>query len=168
MTKQIEPLSYIEKISENPFHSREIAAAELMEEAAEKLQEALKASSHTLETMAQELSVSVERIREVVSGEADILVSTLARYLKTLNQEIEFSFKKLYNASDDLPEIEVYAEADGLKMKYTLEHPLPDAHEVGRTFLGRLAPTSAQMSIISDFRATERRRESRTELNGKF
>ncbi|WP_336653179.1 MULTISPECIES: hypothetical protein [unclassified Leucobacter] len=140
MTKQIESASFIDLITEDPFHAREVAAADLVEDATEKLQRAFRGSEASVESLAQALHVSVERVREVISGESDLLISTFARYLKALGREVSFSFKDESASHRPGPwvNIRVYAESDGAVRRLTLESHDDGFPIIEKTYIGRL------------------------------
>lgn len=148
MTNHVQTMSYIELLSEDPFDAREIAAAELLEEVADRLQEAFQSSSQTLTSLADALSVSAERVQEVISGEADILVSTLGRYLKAMGEELSLSFKRHEEQSHVDGHIDVYAESGDNLIKFTLEHKVAGAPTNAKTYIGVLDSRMARLAVV--------------------
>lgn len=83
MTKNLEHhLSLAELESKTPEGARELAAAELMVRASTLLSKAFEQSGLTQRQLAESLGVTESRVSQILHGDGNVRLSTLARYLR--------------------------------------------------------------------------------------
>ncbi|MFZ1382625.1 MAG: helix-turn-helix transcriptional regulator [Scrofimicrobium sp.] len=102
MTKEIVSKTVGEVLADSKAGPRERSAARATIRAVSLLQEALSASGRTQHELAKELGVSDGRVSQVLKGDGNIYVTTLARYLRAMGYELDLAASA---ADEALPQI---------------------------------------------------------------
>lgn len=93
--------SLLEEIEADPGASRELAAAGLARRVLEALNSALEESETAASTLASELGVSQSAVSQVLNGDGNLRIYTLARYLRALG--LEATIELVPAGSADVP-----------------------------------------------------------------
>lgn len=102
MTGEIEQLPIAGKLACEPLVLREKSVARATNRVVGLLHEALEASGLSQRDLAAALDVSEGRVSQVVGGDGNVYLSTLARYLRAMGYELLVQAEA---TSHDLPEI---------------------------------------------------------------
>ncbi|WP_162622949.1 helix-turn-helix domain-containing protein [Microbacterium suaedae] len=99
MTSAIEDRATLGELEERTAEGRrEMAAARVMVHAAQSLSRAFELSGRTQKDLAHELGVSEGRVSQVLHGDGNVRLSTLARYLRAMGYVVELQVNPADNA----------------------------------------------------------------------
>ena len=80
--------SFLEDLEHSPFVARELAASQLTNDALVLLQTALTKTGTSQKELADLLGIGESRVSQVLNGDGNIKLTTLARYLKALGYTV--------------------------------------------------------------------------------
>jgi predicted XRE-type DNA-binding protein len=85
MTKESKAsLSLFDDLGASPLGARELAASQLTNDALVLLQTALSSTGITQKQLAEKLGIGESRVSQVVNGDGNVKLTTLARYMRAL------------------------------------------------------------------------------------
>jgi predicted XRE-type DNA-binding protein len=92
MTKESKAaLSLFDDLGATPLGARELAASQLTNDALVLLQTALASTGVTQKQLAEKLGIGESRVSQVVNGDGNIKLTTLARYMRALGYAVTVS-----------------------------------------------------------------------------
>jgi transcriptional regulator with XRE-family HTH domain len=96
-------MSLIEREMSTPEGRRELAAAAGIADAADLLLECFEASGLTQERLAQLLGLTPGRVSQVLHGDGNVKVATLARFLSAMGRELQLGAQLPTDDSEEQP-----------------------------------------------------------------
>lgn len=84
-------LPLFEEVGLSPKVSRELAASQLTNDALVLLQTALSSTGVTQKQLADKLGIGESRVSQVINGDGNIKLTTLARYMRALGYAVTVS-----------------------------------------------------------------------------
>jgi hypothetical protein len=92
MTKESKAaLSLFDYLGASPLGARELAASQLTNDALILLQTALSSTGVTQKQLADTLGIGESRVSQVINGDGNIKLTTLARYMRALGYAVTVS-----------------------------------------------------------------------------
>lgn len=92
MTKESKAaLSLFDDLGASPLGARELAASQLTNDALVLLQTALSSTGVTQKQLADTLGIGESRVSQVINGDGNIKLTTLARYMRALGYAVTVS-----------------------------------------------------------------------------
>jgi predicted XRE-type DNA-binding protein len=92
MTKESKAaLSLFDDLGASPLGARELAASQLTNDALILLQTALSSTGVTQKQLADTLGIGESRVSQVINGDGNIKLTTLARYMRALGYAVTVS-----------------------------------------------------------------------------
>jgi predicted XRE-type DNA-binding protein len=92
MTKESQAaLSLFDDLGASPQGARELAASQLTNDALVLLQTALSSTGVTQKQLAEKLGIGESRVSQVINGDGNIKLTTLARYMRALGYAVTVS-----------------------------------------------------------------------------
>lgn len=94
----------VEELEEDPRTSGELAAARLASTVGALMEQVGEATSESVEDIAAVMSVSAERVTQILAGDGNVRIATLARFLHACGYELELTARPVNAAIEQWAE----------------------------------------------------------------